>query len=62
MRLLDAMRVVLDDVQPDEGLRVAIHALIARQQLEADIQKVSELSRDLRGNVYSRVPTQGSSC
>src|SRR5450631_2626406 len=43
--LRDAVRLVLDEKQPDRGLRAVIFEAISREQLEKDVQTVDALIR-----------------
>ena len=45
LRLRDAVRIVLDDKQPDLALRAAIFALVSREQLEEDVHTVDNQTR-----------------
>jgi TnpA family transposase len=44
-RLRDAVLFVIDEKQPDQGLRAAIFEAISREQLEKDVQTVNALTR-----------------
>jgi hypothetical protein len=46
LRMRDAVSILLDDQQPDRGLRAAIFALVSREQLEKDVATVDELARE----------------